>query len=420
MALYDVSLTGGVDGKSAYQYAVEAGYEGTEEEFAQLLNEIDNLSSDASRITYNDTTVKAELDNINTELDNILPSANTYTDTKVADLVGSAPETLNTLEEVAQALKDNEDVVTALNSAIGNKANQSDLESLQGTVNNKANQSDLESLQGTVSTNEAALNTHTSSTNNPHNVTKEQVGLSEVDNTSDVNKPVSTPQQEAINNAVTESKDYTDTKVSDLMGSVPETLNTLEKVAQVINDNGDAIETLNNTIETKANQSDLEALQSNVGTKANQSDLETLQGTVTTNETALNTHTSNTDNPHSVTKAQVGLSEVDNTSDLNKPVSTATQTAIDSAITESKDYTDIKVADLVGSAPETLDTLEEVAQAIEENEDVVTALNSAIGNKANQSDLNDVIERVSANEETLSSFEIATEEAIDNIINSLI
>lgn len=42
----------------------------------------------------------------------------------------------------------------------------------------------------------------------------------------------------------------------------------------------------------------------------------------------LNTHTSNTSNPHSVTKAQVGLSNVDNTSDANKPISTATQTAL--------------------------------------------------------------------------------------------
>ena len=39
-------------------------------------------------------------------------------------------------------------------------------------------------------------------------------------------------------------------------------------------------------------------------------------------------------NPHSVTKAQVGLGDVDNTSDLLKPVSTATQTAIDTAINE--------------------------------------------------------------------------------------
>lgn len=40
-------------------------------------------------------------------------------------------------------------------------------------------------------------------------------------------------------------------------------------------------------------------------------------------------HISRTDNPHSVTKAQVGLGNVDNTSDANKPVSTATQNALD-------------------------------------------------------------------------------------------
>jgi len=43
----------------------------------------------------------------------------------------------------------------------------------------------------------------------------------------------------------------------------------------------------------------------------------------------LTTHTTNTSNPHGVTKAQVGLSNVDNTSDLNKPISSLTQTALD-------------------------------------------------------------------------------------------
>ena len=42
----------------------------------------------------------------------------------------------------------------------------------------------------------------------------------------------------------------------------------------------------------------------------------------------LNTHINNKSNPHEVTKAQVGLSEVDNTSDVNKPISNATQTAL--------------------------------------------------------------------------------------------
>ena len=48
-----------------------------------------------------------------------------------------------------------------------------------------------------------------------------------------------------------------------------------------------------------------------------------------TNSTNLSNHIGNTSNPHSVTKAQIGLGNVDNTSDLDKPISTATQEAID-------------------------------------------------------------------------------------------
>lgn len=43
----------------------------------------------------------------------------------------------------------------------------------------------------------------------------------------------------------------------------------------------------------------------------------------------LTTHTSNTENPHGVTASQIGLGNVDNTSDEDKPVSTAQQTALD-------------------------------------------------------------------------------------------
>ena len=43
----------------------------------------------------------------------------------------------------------------------------------------------------------------------------------------------------------------------------------------------------------------------------------------------FNNHISDYHNPHKVTKAQVGLSDVDNTSDADKPVSNATQTELD-------------------------------------------------------------------------------------------
>ncbi len=65
---------------------------------------------------------------------------------------------------------------------------------------------------------------------------------------------------------------------------------------------------------------------------ANNTSLATIYATqtsLTTANSSLSSHTSNVANPHSVTKSQVGLGNCDNTSDANKPVSTATQTALD-------------------------------------------------------------------------------------------
>jgi hypothetical protein len=62
---------------------------------------------------------------------------------------------------------------------------------------------------------------------------------------------------------------------------------------------------------------------------------------------AAYTHTSNTSNPHSVTKEQVGLGNVDNTSDANKPVSTAQASADTTVLNSAKAYADSLVVGLV-------------------------------------------------------------------------
>lgn len=49
-------------------------------------------------------------------------------------------------------------------------------------------------------------------------------------------------------------------------------------------------------------------------------------------------------NPHNVTKTDVWLSNVDNTTDLNKPISTATQTALDAKVTWPASATDNAIA----------------------------------------------------------------------------
>ncbi len=77
-----------------------------------------------------------------------------------------------------------------------------------------------------------------------------------------------------------------------------------------------------------------------------------LQKQVSDNLTTLTSHTGNTSNPHGVTKAQVGLGNVDNTADSAKPVSTAQQTALDTKQATLVSGTNIKTVNgnsLLGS-----------------------------------------------------------------------
>lgn len=88
-----------------------------------------------------------------------------------------------------------------------------------------------------------------------------------------------------------------------------------------------------------------------------------------------------------ITPSNLGLGSVNNTSDKDKPVSTAQQKAIDVAYANSNKYTDQKIANLINGAPETMDTLKEVSDAISKSKSTEEALNKAIGTKANQTEL---------------------------------
>lgn len=60
-----------------------------------------------------------------------------------------------------------------------------------------------------------AYDTHIASESNPHKVTKTQVGLGNVDNTSDMDKPVSTAMQEALDGKI--NKEGVEAVVSDIL-----------------------------------------------------------------------------------------------------------------------------------------------------------------------------------------------------------
>ncbi len=137
---------------------------------------------------------------------------------------------------------------------------------------------------------------------NPHGTTKADVGLGSADNTSDIDKPVSTAQglaDTAVQNFSVQRANHTGTQtsstISDFASTVRSTILT-------------GISFITSTAVT-ATDTVLEAL-----------------GKL---QAQLTSHVPSTTNPHSVTKAQVGLGNADNTSDADKPVSTAQQTALD-------------------------------------------------------------------------------------------
>lgn len=57
-------------------------------------------------------------------------------------------------------------------------------------------------LANSIDSNHQEISNHVSDKNNPHEVTKTQIGLGDVDNTSDINKPISTATQNALNGKV--------------------------------------------------------------------------------------------------------------------------------------------------------------------------------------------------------------------------
>lgn len=98
-------------------------------------------------------------------------------------------------------------------------------------------------------------------------------------------------------------------------------------------------------------------------------------------------HKEDKGNPHGVTKNQTGLGNADNIADKDKPISTAQRAAIDEAYANATGYTDKAIANLVGQAPEAMDTIYELAALMSQHQDMVDLLNQAVAQKAAQAEL---------------------------------
>lgn len=163
---------------------------------------------------------------------------------------------------------------------------------------------------------EQNVTNHKNDQTNPHKVTKAQVGLGNCDNTSDVDKPVSTAQAAA--HAKLQSSIHATQKALDDHKADKKNPHEVTKAQVGLSEVPNVV--TNDQTPTYTENASLVKLTS--GEK-----LSTAFGKLSKAVSDFMAHIKAT-NPHNVTKGQVGLGNCDNTSDANKPVSTAQATAI--------------------------------------------------------------------------------------------
>jgi len=247
-----------------------------------------------------------------------IASAAVYTDAAVAALVASAPATLDTLNELAVALGNDPSFATTIATTVG------------GKLAKASNLSDLVSAP----------------------TARNNLGLGNVDNTSDINKPVSTAQAAADTAATAAAQATSLQKSSNLgdlvsastartnlgLGNVDNTADNSKPVstAQAAADaavQAFSIQRANHTgTQSAATLTGLAAVATS-GLKADVGLSNVDNTSDATKNAAVATLTNKTltspviNNPTGIVKGDVGLNLVDNTADNSKPVSTAQATA---------------------------------------------------------------------------------------------
>ena len=184
---------------------------------------------------------------------------------------------------------------------------------------------------------------HINNKENPHEVTKAQVGLGNVDNTSDIDKPVSVAIQSALNNKVDKitgkglsEDDFTTAEKTKLSGIATNANNyTHPNHTGDVTSTGDGATAITDNVVSNSKLSDVPT--------------ETIKGRVT----------ADSGDPEDLTISQVrtllSINNLDNTSDANKPISSATQDALDDKVDKvtgkqlsTNDYTTTEKDKLAG------------------------------------------------------------------------
>jgi hypothetical protein len=315
----------------------------------------------------------------------------------ITNVVGLAPETLNTLSEISDALGDNPDFLSAL-------ATNTRLDSAIVS----------QSAALTTATNYASglLNTHVQNTLQVHGIpdtsllaTTAHVATAKSEATTAAATDATSKAATAKSEAITAAGTAADTKISTAVAA----LTSLSVGLGSVNDTPDAAKPVSSaqasaiaTAKTEAITSAGQAADTNLST--HNTGTTNVHGIADTSalatkvyaDAAVSTHESDTTSVHgiantallalksevaAVTATTLGLGNVTNTADASKPVSTAQASAIATAKAEAIADATSQVNALLTGAPAALNTLDELAAALGDDANFAATVTTSLGLK---------------------------------------
>lgn len=333
-----------------------------------------------------------------------------YVDKKVADLVDSAPEALNTLGELAEAMGEHEDAYDALLETVGQKATREEVKDLEKALNNGV-ESDAEE--------------YCIADKNDNMIFKvDKEGIE----TTAVKTKALTVDGKDLATHIKDAIDDIEFPETDLTGYATEEY-VRNKIAEAQLE-GEEID-----LSGYATKEDIKNFITEI--PDNYVEEEELQSALDEVTKELNEHLTSEDEEFQIADdkglvafkvSKEGVTHVAVLKIGQEAEEAATKQYVDEAIDNiefpvtdltgyaTEQFVKDEVADLVNSAPEALDTLGELATAMKEKGDAIEALEKIAGSKAAQTDLDEANQQLGAVKELVgtTSVESQIKEALDN------
>lgn len=286
----------------------------------RLNTKIDTVETTLNtRITTVETTLNTRIDTVEKTLNDRITTVVTELTNKIETVETELTDKINTVETTLN------ERITTVETELTTKIN-----TVEKTLNDR-----IDALETDLNDKIDAANTriddlsqdfldHIQDKSNPHEVTKAQVGLGNADNTSDLDKPISTATQAALDKKadLDESGKVPASQLPSYVDDVLE-FDSLD-LFPVPGENGKIYTDLSTELIYRWSGSTYIEISKSLALGETESTAYRGDRGKIAYDHAMS--------PHVQTKADIGLGNVDNTSDMDKPVSTATQNAINIAI----------------------------------------------------------------------------------------